>query len=141
MAPVTIITGVRPAGLDHDVLTLVTTGGKFAYRRRVCSGCPWRKDAPVGEFPAEAYRHSANVAYDMSDHKFGCHMSGRSNPRTCAGFLIAGAFHNLAVRLALFAGTFDPDKVSTDVELYEDYRAMAVANGVDPNDPVLKGCR
>ena len=34
------------------------------------------------------------------------------------------------------------DDVSDDgVELHKNYRAMAIANGVDPEDPDLKSCR
>ena len=69
------------------------------YRRNPCAKCPWRVEA-VGEFPAEAFKHSASTAYDMSDRVFGCHDSGTSKPATCAGFQLRGAYHNLRVRMA-----------------------------------------
>ncbi|WP_455289311.1 DUF6283 family protein [Cupriavidus necator] len=49
-------------------------GGKGGYRRKPCGKCPWRVDA-TGELPAEAFRHSAETAYDMATHTFACHSS------------------------------------------------------------------
>jgi hypothetical protein len=72
---------------------------------------------------------------------FACHMSGR-NSQTCAGFLLSGgAIHNLLVRMALADERIALDKVTSSVPLYPNYREMAIANGVDPDDPVLKPCR
>ena len=137
----TLITDTRPAGHDHQVISL--EGGSHGHRSTPCPQCPWRVDA-TGEFPAEAFRHSASTAYDMSERMFGCHASGTDKPTTCAGFLLRGADHNLAVRLACITGRLDPGTVSDGGHaLHADYRAMAVAvaNGVDPHDPVLKACR
>lgn len=133
-----VVTWVRPAGDGHQVVRVV--GGKGSYRKKPCSDCPWRKDA-VGEFPAEAFRHSAHTAYDMAEETFACHQSGVKKPATCAGFLLRGAHHNLSVRLGYMTGKFKGDVTHNGVELHESYRAMAVANGVDPNDPVLTRCR
>ncbi|KAF1003857.1 MAG: hypothetical protein GAK28_04320 [Luteibacter sp.] len=132
------VTQVRAAGPDHQVVTVV--GGRGTYRRQPCSDCPWRVDA-VDEFPAEAFRHSAGVAYDMSQHTFACHQSGQKRPAVCAGFLLRGGAHNLAVRLGYRSGRFGDDVTDGGVELHESYRAMAIANGVDPSDPVLAPCR
>lgn len=115
-------------------------GGKGAYRRKPCSQCPWRKDA-TGVFPAEAFRHSAETAYDMSSHTFGCHESGTGKPQTCAGFLLRGAAHNLSARMRYIQGTYKGDVHDGGHALHENYRAMAIANGVDPGDPVLSPCR
>lgn len=136
------ITNVRPAGENaagqqHQVVTV--EGGKGTYRKKPCSNCPWRMDA-VGEFPAEAFRHSANTAYDMSDHTFACHQSGADKPAICAGFLLRGAEHNLAIRMKRIRGEC-LDVVMGDVELHSNYRAMAIANGVDPEDAALALCR
>lgn len=132
------IVDVRPAGPEHQVVTVV--GGKGSYRRQPCPKCPWRTDA-VGEFPAESFRHSANTAYDMSQHVFSCHDSGTKKPATCAGFLLRGADNNLAVRLAYMSGRLEGDVTDGGCELHDSYWDMAVANGVDPEDPVLKPCR
>ena len=117
------------------------TGGVGSYRRQPCETCPWRLDA-TGEFPAEAFRHSAPTAYDMATEQFACHASGTEKPATCAGFLLRGAAHNFAVRLKLMQGKLDLDAVSDGgVELFGSYREMAEANGVAPGDPVLAKCR
>lgn len=129
---------IRPAGDEHQVVTVV--GGRSAYRRKPCRDCPWRKDA-IGTFPAEAFRHSANTAYDMSDHTFACHQSGARKPAICAGFLLRGADHNLTVRLGYMSGRLKGDVSDGGHALHESYRTMAEANGVDPSDPVLAPCR
>lgn len=129
----------RKAGKNHRVITV--TGRTERYRKKPCRQCPWRRDAPVGAFPAEAFRISAPTSYDMSDRVFGCHMAGKDKASTCAGFLLR-AEHNLEVRMAASKGLVDLSKVSAGgIELYDDYREMAIANGVDPDDPVLRRCR
>jgi len=139
----TTITAVRPAGANergelHQVLTV--EGGGGSYRRKPCRNCPWRVDA-VGEFPAEAFRHSAPTSYDMAQNTFACHQSGKDKPATCAGFLLRGADHNLAVRLKRMKGQRFDDVTDGGHELHDSYRAMAIANGVPADDPVLAPCR
>lgn len=129
---------VRKAGSSHQVVTLV--GGGHGYRKKPCNSCPWRVDC-VGEFPAEAFRHSASTAYDMARNTFACHESGQSKPATCAGFLLKGANHNMTIRLGYIRGSIRQDVSAGGYELFENYRAMAEANGVDPRDPVLAPCR
>jgi Family of unknown function (DUF6283) len=128
----------RLADADHAVTTV--QGGKGSYRKEPCADCPW-KTASVGIFPAKAFEHSANTAYDMSTHQFGCHESGTERPATCAGFLLRGAMHNLATRLAWSRGSLKDDVSDAGHELFDDYRSMAVANGVDPASPALSRCR
>lgn len=128
----------RPADRDHDV---VSVDGGRGYRHQPCGGCPWRLDQ-TGEFPAEAFALSAETAYDMADHMFGCHESPVEHSTTCAGFLLRGARHNLAWRMAVSRGRIDMDRVHDGGhQLHPDYRSMAIANGVDPADPRLEGCR
>ncbi|MDG3444636.1 DUF6283 family protein [Nitrospirillum amazonense] len=138
MKPPTIIS-IRPADENHQVVSV--EGGGARYMRKPCPECPWRRAAPIGAFPAEAYRISAKTAYDMSLHKFSCHMAGAEKPATCAGFLLRGADHNLSVRLARCSGSLKPDDVTTEVDLYDSYRDMAEANGVASDDPALARCR
>ena len=133
----TRVTQIRPAGEDHQVVTVV--GGGKGYCKRPCADCPWRKDA-TGEFPAEAFRHSASTAYDMAQNTFACHQAGAEEPRVCAGFLLRGADHNLAVRMGVMQGNYQGVSDGGH-ELHENYRAMAIANGVDPDDEVLGACR
>lgn len=132
------IVNVRPAGPEHQVLTVV---GRAGYRRRPCGTCPWRLDQ-VGVFPAEAFRHSARTAYDGAEEAFGCHESGADAPQDCAGYLLVGAAHNLTVRIKIREGEIDPEQITDGGHpLHESYRAMAVANGVPPDDPALRACR
>lgn len=132
------VTRIRPAGEGHQVVTI--EGGRSAYRREPCSDCPWRIDA-TGEFPPEAFRHSASTAYDMAQHVFACHQSGAEKPATCAGFLLRGADHNLSVRLKRMSGDIGDDVRDGGHALHDSYRDMAIANGVDPDDSVLDPCR
>jgi hypothetical protein len=133
------IVNTRVADTNNVVRTV--TGGRGHYRREPCGGCPWRVDQ-TGAFPAEAFRISAPTAYDMADSKFACHEAGAGSPTTCAGFLLRGADHNMAVRLAVAQRRIDLAQVSDGGhELHDSYRAMAEANGVDPDDHALRECR
>lgn len=130
----------RPAGGDHRVLT-VADGDAGRHRRHPCGGCPWRRDC-TGDFPAEAFRHSAETSYDLAMTTFACHESGPWRPAICAGFLLRNADRNLAVRLAIARGDLNPRRVSdAGLSLFGSYREMAIANDVDPDDPVLIPCR
>lgn len=132
------VTEIRPAGPDHQVVSV--EGGRPLYRREPCATCPWRVDA-VGEFPAEAFRHSASTAYDMAQRAFSCHESGTAKPALCAGFLLRGAEHNLTVRMHRMAGAVKNDVSDGGHQLHASYRAMAVANGVGEDEAVLQPCR
>lgn len=137
---------VQPAGDEHRVVTV--TGGGGVYRRRPCGGavsthdrpgCPWRVDA-VGRFPAEAFEHSAETAHDMAGHMFACHESGAEHPATCAGFLLRGADHNMAVRMSIATGRIAMEQVDDGGhELHPGYVSMAEENGVGSD--ALRGCR
>jgi len=134
--PRTRVAGVGNDGNLYGVTTVTKSGN--AYRRKPCATCPWRLDAPTGRFPAQAYRESAPTAYDAAFNTFACHESGALRPATCAGFLLRNSANNIGVRLA----RIDVRTVNAgDVELYDSYRAMAEANGVDPADPILTPCR
>ncbi|MDO8039475.1 DUF6283 family protein [Janthinobacterium sp. SUN137] len=132
------ITNIRPADANNQVVTV--KGGSGGYRRRPCAKCPWRVDA-VGEFPAEAFRHSAHTAHDMSQTTFGCHESGSAKPAICAGFLLRGADNNLAVRLRQRTEKFSVTVGDGGHALHESYRAMAIANGVPADDAAIVECR
>lgn len=129
----------RHADPDHDVVSV--EGGSGAYRRQPCGGCPWRVDQ-TGTFPAEAFGLSAYTAYDLAGRTFGCHESGTERPSICAGFLLRGAEHNMAVRMRAAAGDLDLGSVRDGGhELHANYRSMAVANGLPADDYRLRGCR
>jgi hypothetical protein len=78
--------------------------------------------------------------FDIATHGFACHSSGTEKPATCAGYILRSP-DAIGWRLAVAFGKFDPSKVSDGGhELHENYRAMAEANGVASDDPVLDGC-
>ena len=138
---------VRAAGGNHRVLSVdMDADGQGSFRRRPCDAhddkpaCPWRLDAQVGEYPPEAYRLSAPTAYDMATRGFGCHQSTAEKPQACAGFLLRGAADNLMIRMWIARGV-DLSQVMSGVPLYASYRDMAIANGVDPDDPTIAPCR
>ncbi len=134
------VTAKRLAGPDHAVVSIEGGRGDL-YRREPCPTCPWRLDA-VGIFPAEAFKHSVSVAYDVSIRTFACHESGTKAPATCAGFLLKNSANNLGVRMKDARGLIDFASISDGgVALFASYREMAVANGVAPDDPVLEPCR
>ncbi len=143
------IVDTRPVGEGADgeefaVSTMVSPiePGVRPYALTPCSTCPWRIDQPTGRFPAQAFRESAHTAYDMAERTFACHKTGAAAPRTCAGFLLRNADHNLAVRMGAAMGRYKLHEVSDGgLALYRDYRSMAVANGVPADDPTLRPCR
>lgn len=127
---------------QHAVVTLARDEPMVSHRVKPCEECPWRRDAPIGAFPTDAYDHSATTAHDMSMNTFACHMSADGKPQTCAGFLMRGADHNLSIRMAYADGRLDPNKFSDGgIELYDDYVEMAEANGCDVTKEVYRLCR
>ncbi|MFK0154167.1 DUF6283 family protein [Streptomyces sp. NPDC090493] len=141
----------RPGGEPHVVrcrpaddvwgVVGVAYDGPPSAPRRPCAGqepCPWRRDAPRGQFPAEAFVHSApgNRTGGPSG-RFGCHSSTPDRPLLCAGWLLAGADANDEVLGMMDSGVLARPELPDGVELYESYAEMAVANGVAPGLPVL----
>jgi hypothetical protein len=112
-----------------------------AYQSSPCAECPWRMDVAPGRFPADRFRDLAVTAYDMAVDQFACHKSPQGREFGCAGFVLRGATHNLGARLAARAGRLDLREIASPFPLHESYRAMAIANGVDPDDPSLESCR
>lgn len=129
------ITKITPVDDNHQVVSTRCTDG--GYMKRPCRDCPWKKSS-VGVFPAEAFRVSAHTSYDMAPETFACHSAGIQRPKVCAGFLMMGSAHNLGARLQLMRGDIDLSQVSDGGhDLFEHYKAMAIANGVAPDDPCL----
>ncbi len=127
---------------EYGVTTLRTSGSeRYIHQKTPCAQCPWRMDVPTGVFPAKAFRTSAPTSYDASMRTFSCHMAGFA-ASTCAGFLLRHSDHNVAVRISQATGRIDLKQLSDGgFPIYRSYREMAVANGVDPEDPVLAECR
>jgi len=132
------VVDTRPAGEGHAVVSVA--GGTGVAMSRPCVQCPWRRSND-GSFPAEAFRQSANTAYDASMSTFACHMTMLDDPLICAGSILASP-HNLALRIKEVMGDLDPGAIDDDgADLHPDYRSMAIANGVGPDEEVLKPCR
>ncbi|MFB7918928.1 DUF6283 family protein [Streptomyces sp. NPDC056061] len=125
-------------------MTSLEYQGPPAAQRSPCAGterCPWRWDAALSAFPAEAFRLSASTSYPDSTRRFGCHSSSVEAPQACAGWLLRGASGNRRVQELLESGRIKTPIVPEGVELYDDYAEMAVANGVAEDDPVLAPLR
>lgn len=102
-----------------------------------CAECPWRRDVPVGKFPPERFEALASTAYDLGGTVFACHMSKEGGEFACAGFILKSSAHNMRCRLA---GMPFAD-VNSPYPLFNTYREMAIANGVDECSPILDMCR
>lgn len=113
----------------------------FPAARTPCTECPWRKDVTPGKFPPSRYQALAGTAYDMAVRVFACHKSPEGQEFACAGFLERGADHNMSIRMAYAGARLEFLDRSGGRDLHDDYRTMAVANGVDPDDPALGPCR
>ncbi|MFE4829958.1 DUF6283 family protein [Streptomyces sp. NPDC056672] len=136
------IVAQRPAG--DAWVTTAESDGPPVVPHSPCGGdepCPWRRDAPAGQFPPEAYRLSAPTTYDQSTRAFGCHSSTPERVRVCAGWVLRGAGDNFRVRMWVLNGDIDVPHLPEGVELYDSYREMAIANGVAPDDPAIAPCR
>lgn len=117
---------------------------------RPCSNCPWRLDAPPGEFPACRYESLTATAgrpgkeVGFSAPIFACHRSRDGEEFACAGWLATVGYDHLGMRLAVAMGRLEPAAFEPGPDwppLYATYADLAVANGVDPDDEVLRRCR
>ncbi|WP_240152152.1 DUF6283 family protein [Streptomyces mobaraensis] len=129
----------RPGNEEWGVRTLVPRD--LAAQPRPCSGekvCPWRRDAPLGQFPPEVYVHSApGNRLTGPPGLLGCHSSTAARPLLCAGWLVASADGNAEVLAMMDAGALPRPELPAGIELYDSYAEMAAANGVDPDLPAL----
>lgn len=115
---------------------------RWPHALKPCPECPWRRDVAPGRFPPERFVALAPTAYDMATSAFACHKAPEGREFACAGFLLKGAAHNLSVRMAAVSDGFDWRAVGDGgFPLFDSYREMAEANGVDPDDPILAPCR
>lgn len=116
--------------------------------KRPCPRCPFRKDAPPGEFPAGRYaclaktagEPGAEAAFDAP--MFGCHQSKDARPYACAGWLAVVGREHLGVRLAVALRQLDPvalDPALDWPELFGSWRDMVEAQA-GPDVPALS-CR
>jgi hypothetical protein len=105
-------------------------------RKRPCAECPWVRDTPSGQFPAERYvalRHTTGdpgrEAY-LGAPMFACHKSTEANTMPCAGWLASVGYESLTVRMLLISGEIPKDAMQPGddwPELFESYPEMAEA--------------
>ncbi|MFD3970212.1 DUF6283 family protein [Streptomyces cyaneofuscatus] len=111
--------------------------GAAAAQPRPCAGdkvCPWRRDAPAGQFPPAVFEHSAPGNRTAGPRGgFGCHSSPADRSLLCAGWLLAGADGNSEILERMDSGVLSRPKLPAGVKLYASYAEMAIANGVDPD--------
>ena len=105
-----------------------------AYQAKPCAECPWRRDVAPGQFPTKPSRALAETAYDMAQARFACHKSPEGAEFGCAGFVLRGAAHNLGAWLAARARRLWLQDTASPTPQHKSYRAMAIANGVEPDD-------
>lgn len=131
---------------DPEAWTTVRAEGEVGYQRRPCPGCPWRRDTPVGRFPADVFDRSRHTSMPKAfgpnwdgrfGTTFGCHESGPERPRDCAGYLAVEGRSSIAVRVAVVTGNLPASALEPQPgwpNLYPSYEAMAQANGCSPTD-------
>jgi hypothetical protein len=110
---------------------------------RPCGNCPWRRDAPAGEFPAERYERlrttigSPGHEAGLNAPIFACHKTEPGRDRACAGWLAVAGIDHLGIRLAVTLGRLPasvmrpgddwPELFSTYDEMVERNRSTAAA--------------
>lgn len=119
-------------------------GEGLPYLDGPCVRCPWRKDAPPGQFEQSRYEalratsviapeRGATAAAILSQPMFACHMSPPGGAWLCAGWLVVAArAGNVPVRLALAAELLPEEAVLPRgdwPELFGSYEEMAARQG------------
>lgn len=99
--------------------------------KRQCGNCPFRLDAPRGEFPPERYRQLFEKCVVGEGAVMACHHTRPGAEQACVGFLAAEGDALTLPRLARAGGRWSPDALElAPGGQYENFEAMAGANGV-----------
>lgn len=112
------------------------------HRETPCSECPWRRDAPPGQFPRERYEElratvgapGEEVSFDAP--MFACHKSIPGGERPCAGWLAVVGYEHIGVRLAVNSETLPASVLRPGddwPELYDSYEEMVSAQAAQPD--------
>ncbi|WP_425455445.1 DUF6283 family protein [Amycolatopsis palatopharyngis] len=108
--------------------------GALPHRRRPCAECPWRRDTPPGQFPADRYAALANTSGTpgaealLDAPMFACHKTTEGQEQACAGWLAVAGVHHLGVRLAVATGRLSPETLNPAPgwpPLFESFHQMA----------------
>lgn len=117
-------------------------------RRHPCADCPWRRDAPVGQWSMERFQNlaatsgtpGAEIAY--GGPMFACHKSVAGRDQACAGWLATVGGEHIGVRIAVAQGRLDPAALSPGEgwpELHPTYADMVARQAVaDPQVPAAR---
>ena len=99
--------------------------------KRQCGNCPFRLDAPPGEFPPERYERLFDECVVGEGAMMACHRTRPGAEQACVGFLAAEGDALTLPRLARAEGRWSPDAlVLAPCGQHETFEAMARANGV-----------
>lgn len=109
-------------------------------RSRPCGECPFRRDTPPGQFPAERYAALESThGYPGREASFdapwfGCHkMPLDAQPGeeiACAGWLVIEGYNHLGVRIAAAEGRLTKENLEPHddwPDLFQSYAEMAAA--------------
>lgn len=107
--------------------------------RTTCDECPWRTDVAVGRFPPERFIKLRNTVKQGLNPLFACHKTLEGGDEACVGYLLVDGENNFTVRLAASRGDIKRDDLHAAGPLYESFEAMAIANGVKPEELEDKG--
>ncbi len=107
-----------------------------AYQKAPCDDCPWRTDAPPGQFPAERYE-ALQATHGTPGHEaplgaplFACHKTAEGREAICAGFLAVEGYDHLTVRLMVISGRVPGASLTPATgwpTLYANYGEMVAA--------------
>lgn len=137
------------AGTPGNGVCGIGTTGALPHRRRPCAECPWRRDTPPGQFPADRYAALASTSGApgaealLDAPMFACHKTAEGQEQACAGWLaVVGAYH-LGVRLAVATGRLAPETLRPTPgwpPLFESFQQMAATQGCSPSTaPARRG--
>lgn len=110
---------------------------------RPCANCPWRRDSPAGEFPADRYgalrATAGRPGYEagLGAPIFACHKTEPGSDRACAGWLAVAGIDHLGIRLAVALGRLPAGALKLGDDwpaLFGSYAEKAERNGLIEND-------
>ncbi|WP_425425580.1 DUF6283 family protein [Amycolatopsis marina] len=116
--------------------------GALPHRRRPCAECPWRRDTPPGQFPADRYAALAHTSgapgaeARLDAPMFACHKTADGHEQACAGWLAVAGVHHLGVRLAVATGRLAPETLNPAPDwppLFESFPQMTAAQARPPS--------
>jgi hypothetical protein len=99
-----------------------------------CENCPWRRDAPPGEFTLERFEALRCSVEQGFGRLFACHKTPEEDKRACVGYVMnqlregGRGPQNFNLRKLLSSGLIDPDQMTLVGPQYDNYDEMVEAN-------------